>query len=153
MGKSFKKVILGGTFDVFHRGHEVLLRKAFSLGIVYIGLTADNFAKRLKKRKVESFEKRKKVLKEFIEKKLKKKAKIFKIKNKFGPTLKEDFDFIVVSPETYKTALEINKERLKRKKKLIEIVIVDFVLAKDGKPISSKRILKGEIDREGNILK
>jgi len=62
--------------------------------------------------------------------------------------LKENFDFIVVSPETYKTALLINKERDKRGKKPIKIVKIDFVLASDGKPISSTRILKGEIDRQ-----
>jgi pantetheine-phosphate adenylyltransferase len=79
--------------------------------------------------------------------------KIFKIENKFGFTLKRDFDYIVVSPETYQNAIEINKERLKRKKKLIEIVEIDFVLAEDGKPISAERIARGEIDREGKLLK
>jgi len=153
MKKLSKKVVLGGTFDVLHKGHEALLKKAFSLGEVFIGLTSDSFAKKFKKRKVAKFEKRKKTLKNYIEKKLKSGAKIFKINDKFGPTLIKNFDFIVVSPKTYKTAIKINKERLKNNKKLIEIVEVDFVLAKDGKPISSRRILKGQIDREGNLLK
>jgi pantetheine-phosphate adenylyltransferase len=153
MEKSSKKVVLGGTFDILHKGHEALLKKAFSLGKVFIGLTSDSFAKKLKKRKVESFRKRKRELENFIKKKFKKRAKIFKIDDKFGPTLKEDFDYIVVSPETYKNAVEINKERLKKKKKLIEIVEIDFVLADDGKPISAERIAKGKIDREGRILK
>jgi len=153
MRKLSKKVVLGGTFDILHRGHEALLKKAFSLGEVFIGLTSDSFAKKFKKRKVEVFEKRKKALKNFIDKGLKKRVKIFKIVDKFGPTLKRDFDFIVVSPQTYKTAIEINKERLRRNKKLIEIVEIDFILAQDGRPISSRRILKGEIDREGNLLK
>jgi len=153
MKKSSKKVVLGGTFDILHKGHEVLLKKALSLGEIFIGLTSDKFAKKLKKRKVENFEKRKTALRNFIEKKLKRKAKIFKIKNEFGPTLEKDFDFIIVSPETYKTAAKINKKRLTKNKKLIEIIEIDFVLAEDGKPISSRRILKGEIDREGNVLK
>ena len=153
MRKLSKKVVLGGTFDILHMGHEALLKKAFSLGAVFIGLTSDSFAKKFKKRKVEVFEKRKKALKNFIDKGLKKRVKIFKIVDKFGPTLKRDFDFIVVSPQTYKTAIEINKERLRRNKKLIEIVEIDFILAQDGRPISSRRILKGEIDREGNLLK
>ncbi len=153
MKKLSKKVVLGGTFDVLHKGHEALLKKAFSLGKVFIGLTSDNFAKKLKKREVESFKKRKKDLENFIKKKFKKRAKIFKINDIFGLTLKKDFDFIVVSPETYKNAIKINKERLKRKKKMIEIVLINFVLAKDGKPISSTRILKGQIDKEGNLLK
>jgi pantetheine-phosphate adenylyltransferase len=153
MKKFSKKVVLGGTFDILHKGHEALLKKAFSLGKVFIGLTSDSFAKKLKKRKVKSFRKRKRELENFIKKKFKKRAKIFKIDDKFGPTLKKDFDYIVVSPETYQNAVEINKERLKRKKKLIEIVEIDFVLADDGKPISAKRIAEGQIDRGGRLLK
>jgi len=151
--KKSKKVVIGGTFDILHKGHEALLKRAFRLGKVFIGLTSDKMAQSLRKRKVKSFKERKKELENFILKEFKIKPKIFKIEDKFGFTLKKDFDYIVVSPETYKNAVEINKERLKRKKKLIEIVEIDFVLAEDGKPISAERIAGGEIDREGKLLK
>ena len=153
MIKKSKKVVIGGTFDILHKGHEALLKRAFRLGKVFIGLTSDKMAQSLRKRKVKSFKERKKELENFILKEFKIKPKIFKIEDKFGFTLKKDFDYIVVSPETYKNAVEINKERLKRKKKLIEIVEIDFVLAEDGKPISAERIAGGEIDREGKLLK
>jgi len=149
-----KKVIIGGTFDVFHKGHEAFLRKAFSLGDLTIGLTSNIFAKKTKKRRVKDFRYRKKELENFIKKEFKVKAKIVKkIEDKFGPTLKEDFDYIVVSPLTYSTAELINRIRRKINKKPIKIVKIKFVLAKDGKPISSTRILKGEIDRQGKLLK
>ncbi|MFH1036695.1 MAG: phosphopantetheine adenylyltransferase [Patescibacteria group bacterium] len=147
-----KKVIAGGTFDILHKGHKALLRKAFELGKVEIGLTSDEMAKEGRGRKVVEFGSRGRELKDFIEKELGYKAEIFEIKDKFGPTLENDFDYIVVSPETYKTALEINEEREKRNKKPIEIVKIDFVLAEDGKPISSARIYNGEIDKEGRLL-
>ena len=142
-----KKVIIGGTFDVLHNGHKALLEKAFELGEATIGLTTDAMARKAKKREVQSFEDRKEELKSFIKKKFKINYKIIKIEDKFGPALKEDFDYIVVSPETKETALLINEERRKIGKKSIEIVKIDFVLAKDGKPISSARILNGEINK------
>ena len=148
-----KKVVIGGTFDIFHLGHEALLKKAFGLGKVIIGLTSDAMAEKMKRRKVRDFKLRKKELENFIKKEFKQKPKIIKIEDKFGSTLKEDFDYIVVSPETYKTAILINKKRQKRNKKPIKIVKIKFVLAKDGKPISSTRILQGEIDKEGRLLK
>ena len=148
-----KKVVAGGTFDILHAGHKALLRKAYEAGEVLIGLTSDAMARKGKRRKIEDFKYRKKELEGFVRKEFNVKPKIVKIEDKFGPTLKEDFDYIVVSPETYKTALLINKERQKRNKKTIKIVKINFALAKDKKPIFSTRILKGEIDRDGNLLR
>lgn len=147
--KKIPKVILGGTFDFLHKGHEFLLKKAFKLGKVTIGLTSNSFGEKLKKRKVNDFQERKKNLEKFIKEKFSKKAKILKIDDVFGPTLREDFDFIVVSPETFKGAQKINRERKKIGKKPIKIIKIDFVLGEDGKPISASRILRGEINREG----
>jgi pantetheine-phosphate adenylyltransferase len=148
-----KKVIIGGTFDLLHKGHKVLLKRAFELGKVKIGLTSDEMAESYKARKVESFLSRKIELESFIQKETKNDAVIFELNDKFGPTLDEDFDYIVTSPETYKTALEINNERRKLGKKSIEIIRIDYVLAEDGKPISSTRIFQGEIDKEGKSVK
>ncbi len=140
-----KKVVVGGTFDLLHRGHKALLKRAFELGDLTIGLTSDALARKIKRRKVKSFKQRKKELENFAKKEFKIKPKIIKIKDKFGPTLKKDFDYIVVSPETYSTALLINKERQKRKKKPMKIIKIKFVLDRKGKPISATKILNGQI--------
>lgn len=139
-----KKVVVGGTFDVLHEGHKVLLSKVFELGEAIIGLTSDNLAKKTRERKVKGFKYRKKELEKFIFREFSKKAKIKKIEDKFGVTLEEDFDYIVVSSDTYKTAVLINKERQKKGKKPIKIIKIELVLTKDGKPISATKILKKE---------
>jgi len=148
-----KKVVIGGTFEALHKGHQVFLEKAFNLGDdVFIGLTSDTMAKRAKGRTVKVFNERKQKLEDFINENFKAESKIQEIDDEFGPTLQEDFDYILVSPETHKTALLINEERKKINKKPIEIIEIEFVLAEDQKPISSTRVLEGIIDTEGNIL-
>jgi pantetheine-phosphate adenylyltransferase len=147
-----KKVIVGGTFDLFHAGHKALLKKAFELGEVYLGLVSDEMAKKTKSRPISDFKIRQKELTDFIKKDLGQNAKIFEINDRFGSALSEDFDYLVASPETYPVALEINFERKKMNKKLIEIIKIDCVLAKDGQPISSTRIYNGQINREGKLL-
>lgn len=137
-----KKVVLGGTFDVLHEGHKALLKRALSLGdTLLIGLTSDRMAGLRRNRKVRSFQERKEDLEKFIEN-FSIPAKIIMINDEFGPTLKEDFDYIVVSPETYKNAALINEERQKIGKKPIEIVKVDFILDGDGEPLSATKILE-----------
>jgi len=140
--QKYKKVVLGGTFDVLHKGHRALLKKAFGLGDVTIGLTSDKMARKFKKRKVNKFSDRKKAIEKLIKKEIRGKFKIIKIEDKFGPTLKEDFDYIVVSPETYPKAVLINKKRKKAKKRPIKIVKIKFVLGRDKKPISATKLRK-----------
>jgi len=137
-----KKVVVGGTFDILHEGHRALLKKAFSLGKVKVGLTSDKFARKTKKRKVNYFNRRKINLEKFCLENFSVKPKIRKIEDIFGFALKEDFDYIVVSPETYKNAVLINKERKKIRKKQIKIIKIKIVLDKKGKPISSSKLLK-----------
>jgi pantetheine-phosphate adenylyltransferase len=148
-----KKVIIGGTFEFLHKGHKALLIKAFSLGSVKVCLTSDEMVKRTKQRKVGGFFERKRTLEDFIINKLKREADIVATNDAFGPTLEEDFDYIVVSPETEDGVSAINGKRRGLSKNPIEIVKIGFVLAEDGKPISSTRIAKGEIDEEGRLLK
>jgi pantetheine-phosphate adenylyltransferase len=149
------RVCIGGTFDRFHKGHKALINKAFKLagknGFVFIGLTKGNIARN--KKDIKKFEERKKLIEQYItNSKFSSNYEIQPISDKYGPTLDDDFDAIVVSPETKKTALEINEERKKKSKKIIKIVEVTFVLAEDNKPISSTRIRNKEIDEDGNIL-
>lgn len=147
------KVALGGTFEPLHEGHKKLIDVAIKLGgkDVMIGITSDKMA-RTRIRSVLPFKIRAENVRQYIMKKYGFEPKIVKITNPFGKTLDVDFEYLVVSPETYEMALKINEKREKMGKKKINIVKVDFVLAENGKPISSTRIKKGEVDRYGKII-
>lgn len=150
------KVCLGGTFNILHYGHKKLINKAFELagskGSVFIGLTTDDFVKN--KVNIKSYLERKIALEKYLKEKRYFKSAIIKpISDRFGPTLEEEFDTIIVSQETTKTAEEINLIRKKKGKKPLKIIQIPMVFAKDDLPISSTRIHNKEIDKNGNILK
>jgi len=150
------KVCIGGTFDTLHKGHEILINKAFQTagkkGSVFIGITKGEIPKT--KGDIKSFKERKKTIEQYL---LRKGyiniATIKPIKDKYGPSIRDEFDAIVISPETKYTAEEINKKRRQNGKKPLKIVQIPFVLANDGTPISSSRIRRKEIDKNGSILK
>lgn len=146
------KVAVGGTFEPLHDGHKALLDKAFSLGDeVIIGVTSDEMARK-RIRSVLPFEIRVENLKRYIRKKYGKEPKIVKLNDRYGDLIENDYDYIVVSPETYAVAVEINEKRKGRGKSQIKIVLVPHVLAEDGEPISSTRIKSGVIDVHGKLL-
>ncbi|MCQ1536206.1 phosphopantetheine adenylyltransferase [Methanosarcina sp. KYL-1] len=150
------KVAVGGTFQYLHDGHSKLIEKAFEVAgdeKVYIGLTSDEMLR--KNHNVDDYETRRSRLLACIEKMgiTAEKYEITKLNDPYGPTLEDDFDYIVVSPETYPVALKINSIREEKGKKPLEIAYVEYVMAEDGIPISSTRIAKGEIDRHGRLKK
>jgi pantetheine-phosphate adenylyltransferase len=150
------RVCIGGTFDILHKGHKLLIDKAFQIagkqGSVFIGITTGEIIK--EKKDVKPFEKRKKTIMQYLsKKKLADHAIIKPIKDKYGPSLEGEFDAIVVSPETMKTAEEINRIRRQNRRKPLEIVQIPFVLADNGVSISSLRIKKSEIDENGRVLR
>ena len=155
--KKFRKVAVGGTFDEFHRGHKVLLLKAFEIGEhVLVGLCSDEFVRKLGKPHVtDSFEKRLKELKSFLQSlNLSEKAEIVPLNDPYGVTVTEEcIDALVVSEETERTAVEINRKRVEAGFPELKIVTIRMVPAENCKPISTTRIRDGEIDREGRLLK
>lgn len=150
------RICIGGTFSPLHKGHKVLIKKALETagteGSVFIGITTGENL--VKKRDVKSFKERKKTMEQFLlEERFKGHVRIEPIYDKYGPSVEEDFDAIIVSPETLHAAEEINKKRERLHKKPLEIIQIPFVMAADNQPISSSRIKNREIDENGNILK
>lgn len=148
----YKRVAVGGTFDHFHKGHEKLLNKAFEIGdAVLIGVTSDEFGG--EKGNIEPCSKRISKLEQFLQK-YDSKYMVKKLEEHYGPTIHDSqIDAIVVSRETKPVADKINEIRQGNGIKPLKIFIIDWVLAEDGKHISSTRIRNGEIDRNGKVLK
>lgn len=151
MTKKYKKIAVGGTFDKFHSGHEKLLSTAFDMGEeVLIGITSDIFAK--KNHDIEPFSFRSEKVKEFAIK-YGTNFEIIEIFDSCGTAdVDSSLDAIVVSKETEKSAEYINSIRFKNGLNLLDIIVIDWILAADGNPISSTRIRKGEIDGYGKLL-
>jgi cytidyltransferase-like protein len=149
------KVAVGGTFELIHKGHRFLLAKAFALGDeVLIGLTSDHLANSTRPRMVRPYRDREWALQAFLDRAYPGlDFEIKRIDDRFGPAVHlPDLDILVVSENTHATGLEINETREERGLPPLELVMIPHVLADDGMPISSTRVLSGECDVEGHIL-
>ena len=154
--KKFRKVAVGGTFDELHRGHKVLLVKAFEVGEhVLIGLCSDEFvAKMGKPHMTASYEERLKELEAFLMALgLNGRAEIVSLNDSFGLTVTDRcIEALVVSEETKTIAVKINEKRREKGFSELRIVSIEMVPAENCSPISTTRIREGEIDREGHLL-
>ncbi len=148
----YNRVAVGGTFDKFHYGHRKLISTAFEIGEhVEIGVTSNVFAS--KKGDVDSCDTRMGNLNEFLSQ-IHDNFHISRLDDPYGPTIHdEDYDAIVVSEETEPNAIKINEIRAEKGMKPLDIVVVSFVLADDGIPISSTRIRQGKINQKGELIK
>ncbi len=145
-----KKVIVGGTFDHVHLGHEKLLRRALDEGSTTVGLVSDEMLEGWKPEAVHSYEVRKKNLENFLS--IYDDWSIVKIDDPYEKAVEGDFDTLVVSYETEERGKKINEMRKEKGKEPLELIKVEPVLAEDLLPISSTRIRKGKIDEEGNRI-
>jgi len=155
MNKKLSTVLVGGTFDEFHKGHRRLIMTAFEAGErVLIGLSSDDLARELrKKHEIATYEERLKELRSFLRKQgVLDRAKIVPLDTPYGITLSTTIaDALVVSKETEPVGKDINKKRKASGLKPLTLVVIDMVPAEDCVPISSTRIRHGEIDREGHL--
>jgi len=147
-------VALGGTFDIIHKGHIALLTKAFSISShIIIGLAGDDLALKKNKQVINDYSKRFESLNNIIKKKFPNSSyTISMLENDFGPAAIEGkVDALIVSEETSNKGEILNTLRKNKNLPPVEVVIVDMVLAEDGRRISTTRIKNSEIDTEGKL--
>jgi inosine/xanthosine triphosphatase len=149
------KVCIGGTFNILHLGHELLFERAFEDdNQVYIGLTSDELAKEERTVSIDDFDTRKNNLKSFLDGKgWSGRYTITQLEDKLGPSVREDYDAIVVSEDTRSGAEAINVEREKNALKPLKILVVGMAYSETGDVISSTKIKKGEMDVNGKIMR
>lgn len=156
MARKYRKVNVGGTFDLLHKGHVCLIKKTLEIGdYVTIDLTADEFLKdSFKSHFVANFDERREGILRFLESLGEvNRVQIVPLNDLYGTAiLEKELDAVVVSYETWIRFVEINEIRFKKGLKPLEVVVLEAVLAEDGFPISSTRIRRGEIDRDGHLL-
>jgi inosine/xanthosine triphosphatase len=147
------RVSVGGTFNVLHRGHRALLDRAFEEGDeVFVGITSDAYAS-LNKRAAVPLERRLASLREYLALKTKPYT-INVIEDSAGNVLSDPcLRTLVVSPESWAEAERLARMRKEKSLGEIRIVRIGHVLADDCVPISSTRVLEGEIDPEGRMLR
>jgi inosine/xanthosine triphosphatase len=147
------KVGVGGTFNVLHRGHRALLDKAFDVGDeVVIGITSDEFTSKNKAKQV-PLQDRILALEAYLAAKGKPYT-INVIESSQARLLTDNsIEALVASPETYIEAERLVKLRLEKGMRPLQVVRIGYVLADDCTPISASRVLSGEIDESGKMLR
>ncbi|HEY7696563.1 MAG TPA: pantetheine-phosphate adenylyltransferase [Nitrososphaeraceae archaeon] len=151
----FDIVATGGTFDILHKGHYMLLLKAFEVGRkIIIGVSSDGYATRNQKKIINNYVIREENLKKFIEKNFNKSNySVYQLDDFYGPTvLTRDVQAIITTESSMENCVKINRLRKSKDMPQLKIIIVPLVEDKEGKVISSSRIREGEIDIHGNKL-
>jgi inosine/xanthosine triphosphatase len=147
------KTAVGGTFDILHRGHRALLDKAFAVGDeVAIGVMSDAYATGHKTKTVPLTE-RLAAINAYAS--MKGKPYTVGVIDEPSGTLLSDpsIDALVVGPEAYQSAERFSKDRASAGLSPLKIYKVPYFLADDCTPISSTRILQGEMDENGRLLR
>ncbi|MGP8073819.1 MAG: pantetheine-phosphate adenylyltransferase [Thermoplasmata archaeon] len=150
----FRHVVLGGTFDRFHAGHEALLATAFRVGArVSVGITSDRFLAAHPKPSaagIQPYTTRARAVRRWVSLRFPGRIwAVVAINDGIGGAAAEGVDALVVSRETISGGRAVNAERRRLGRAAVPLVVVPLVLAEDLRPVSSRRIRAGEIDGRG----
>ncbi len=153
----YRRVVLGGTFDRLHEGHAALLRTAFRTGQeVAIGLTTERYLAHHPKPRgtsIQSYAARRRALVRWLRRFYpRRRWRVVPLNDRFGASVEPGVSALIVSADTTAGGRAVNRERRRRGRPPIPVVVVPIVLADDLGPVSSRRIRAGEIDRWGRRI-
>lgn len=154
MQYKFHRSLVGGTFDRFHRGHQKLVTTAFEQSEkVIIGIATDElFKNKSFANLIEDYQTREQSVSHFLsQQSLENRFEIVPIHDFYGTSLTDrNLDAIFITESNKENVAKMNEEREKLGFTMLQIITVPYVFGNDNLVISSERIRKGEIDREGN---
>jgi len=155
-GKFSNEIVIGGTFDRLHYGHQAFINTAFELAVsVHIGIMSDEGIRVWGRKKyqdmIEPFTKRVKNVMNFLKRyNLKGREHIVRIDDPFSYAVESDvacfLDSILVSSEeaVIRRTRELNDMRKDRGLEPLQIFEIPLITDEKGRPISSTRIRAGE---------
>ena len=141
--EKFKHIILGGTFDRLHPGHEKLINAAIALGEkISIGLSSGELlVNKTLGNLIRPFEERRSGILDYVkETHGDVDIQIYPISDRFGGAdIRDDFDAIIISeePSVVANTVTLNKERKKNGLKSLCVIKLMMVLDESGKRYSS----------------
>lgn len=153
MAFHYKHVALAGTFDHLHRGHRLLIDKAFEEGeTVSLGFTTGPMLQnKILPSLILPLELRQSEMRSYLaSKNYTSRAILHTLTDIFGPALSDEtFDAVVVTEESLYNARRVNTARAEKGFKPLDFIEVTLVRGNDGEVIRSSRIRAGEISRDG----
>lgn len=159
--KKYNAVLIGGTFDVLHKGHKNYIFQGLSkANKLYINLASDTLATASKKYKVKSYDIRKKQVKNYINRlKFDNKEIIFNRVDSLKDVEKfclrtDELDLVLASENNYlKLFRGYNKKRREEKKTEFDVKKIILVRDKNKTKISSSTFKQLKCDSLRAVLK
>ncbi len=147
--RTYGEVLMGGTFDRLHAGHQQLLKRAFEVGdYVFIGLTTDAYIQRsgkFLKEMVTPYEERIFNLRRYLEEQgVLNRVIILPLEDTAGPkALDPKLEAIIISEETREGGTYVNNQRIRAGVSPMSVVVVPILNDEKG-VISSSRLRLNE---------
>lgn len=155
MKKKYRHLVVAGTFDHLHFGHQQFLTEAISQAeTAWCGVAARwSKNQKLLPESIQTYRNRTSQLIQFLKaKKWLGKTRLFRLQNPYQPAISSQvIDSIAVTQDSLKGALLINQLRTISNLSALKILKCPLIKADDAKRLSSSRIRLGEVNRQGLV--